>query len=202
MRSFTIKPSWRPTKIAENSALIFFPDWQQFNFRFWRNTVMHQKLISRLLPAACGLSRISYAYLTWVAMWDRFFRQRAFIGITRSCMHWYVRKNYLTWVHRYHTVFWLQVIFGWSCLGSRFFYGGGEGWFRKRVKKYFFSNLYPNKIYCINTTKHSCLCLEYRKPCKLYYYTTKYGLKRWKLFGKAKIAFSRSNWENPKIHLI
>ena len=30
-------------------------------------------------------------------MWDRFFRQRAYIGITRSRMHWYVRKNYLTW---------------------------------------------------------------------------------------------------------
>ena len=44
------------------------------------------------------LSHISYAYLTWVAMWDRFFRQRATIGLTRSCMHWYVRKNYLTWV--------------------------------------------------------------------------------------------------------
>ena len=40
----------------------------------------------------CGLSRISYAYLTWVAMWDKFYRQRAYIGITRSCMRWYVRK--------------------------------------------------------------------------------------------------------------
>ena len=29
-------------------------------------------------------------------MWDRFFRQRAYIGITRSRMRWYVRKNYLT----------------------------------------------------------------------------------------------------------
>ena len=44
-------------------------------------------------PATCGLSRISYAYLTWVAMWDRFFRQRAYIGITRSRMPWYVRKK-------------------------------------------------------------------------------------------------------------
>ena len=26
-------------------------------------------------------------------MWDRFFRQRAYIGITRSCMRWYVRKK-------------------------------------------------------------------------------------------------------------
>ena len=25
-------------------------------------------------------------------MWDRFFRQRAYIGITRSRMRWYVRK--------------------------------------------------------------------------------------------------------------
>ena len=37
--------------------------------------------------ASCGLSRISYAYLTWVAMWDRFFRPRAYIEITQSCMH-------------------------------------------------------------------------------------------------------------------
>ena len=27
------------------------------------------------------------------AMWDSFFRQRANIGITRSCMRWYVRKK-------------------------------------------------------------------------------------------------------------
>ena len=31
-------------------------------------------------------------------MWDRFFRQRAYIGTTRSRMRWYVRKNYLKWV--------------------------------------------------------------------------------------------------------
>ena len=31
-------------------------------------------------------------------MWDRFFRQRAYIGITRSVMRWYVRKKYLTWI--------------------------------------------------------------------------------------------------------
>ena len=42
------------------------------------------------------LSRISYAYLTWVAMWDRFFRQRAYMGITRSRMRWYVRKDFLS----------------------------------------------------------------------------------------------------------
>ena len=40
----------------------------------------------------CDLSRYSYAYLTWVAMWERFFQQRANIGITRSCMRWFVRK--------------------------------------------------------------------------------------------------------------
>ena len=34
-------------------------------------------------------------------MWDRFFRQRAYIGITRSCMRWYVRKNYLTRVKQW-----------------------------------------------------------------------------------------------------
>ena len=33
-------------------------------------------------------------------MWDRFFRQRAYIGITRSRMRWYVRKNYLMWKSR------------------------------------------------------------------------------------------------------
>ena len=60
---------------------------------------MRQKCYLTLATGrACGLSRISYAYLTWVAMWDRFFRQPAYIGITRSCMRWYVRKNYLTCV--------------------------------------------------------------------------------------------------------
>ena len=55
----------------------------------------------------CGLSRISYAYLTRVAMWDMFFfRQRANKGITRSCMHWYVRKKYLTWVKTMETPVW------------------------------------------------------------------------------------------------
>ena len=28
-------------------------------------------------------------------MWDRFFRERAYIGITRSHMRWYVRKKSL-----------------------------------------------------------------------------------------------------------
>ena len=32
-------------------------------------------------------------WVTWAAMWDRFFRQRAYIGITRSHMRWYVRKK-------------------------------------------------------------------------------------------------------------
>ena len=41
------------------------------------------------------LSHISYAYLTWVAMWDRYLRQQANIGITRSCMRWYVRNFFL-----------------------------------------------------------------------------------------------------------
>ena len=60
---------------------------------------MRQKCYLTLATAvACGLSRISYAYLTWVAIWDRFFRQRAYTGITRSRMRWYVRKKYLTWV--------------------------------------------------------------------------------------------------------
>ena len=86
--------------------LLKFQHWhfswlQQFNFRFWRNTVMRQKsgawVISHLLPAACSLSHISYAYFKWVAMLDRFFWQRAYIGITRSCIRWYVRKKFLTW---------------------------------------------------------------------------------------------------------
>ena len=39
-------------------------------------------------------------------MWDRFFRQRAYKGITRSCMRWYVRKNYLTWVKTTEILIW------------------------------------------------------------------------------------------------
>ena len=39
-----------------------------------------------------------YAYLTRMAMWDRLSQQRAYIGITRSCMRWYVRNNFLIWV--------------------------------------------------------------------------------------------------------
>ena len=37
---------------------------------------MRQKCYLTLATGACGLSRISYAYLTWVAMWDRFFQRR------------------------------------------------------------------------------------------------------------------------------
>ena len=74
--------------------IAFFPDWQQFNFHFRRNTVMRQKCYLVLATDWCVLSRISYDYLTLVAMWDRFFRQQAYIGITWSCMHWYVRKKY------------------------------------------------------------------------------------------------------------
>ena len=29
-------------------------------------------------------------------MWDRSFRQRAYIGLTRSRMRWYVRKDFIT----------------------------------------------------------------------------------------------------------
>ena len=32
-----------------------------------------------------------------IAMWDRFFRQRTYIGITLSCMPWYVRNFFLTY---------------------------------------------------------------------------------------------------------
>ena len=59
-----------------------------------------------LVPTSCGLSRIGYAYLTWVAMRDRFFRQRDYIGITQSCMHWYVKKNCLTWVKTTEITIW------------------------------------------------------------------------------------------------
>ena len=57
------------------------------------------------------LSRISYAYLTWVAMWDRCFQQRAYIGITRSWMRWYVRKKYLTWVKTTEILIWCVRIY-------------------------------------------------------------------------------------------
>ena len=50
---------------------------------------MRQKSYLTLATGACDNDR--YAYLIWVVMWDRFFRQRTYIGITRSCMHWYVR---------------------------------------------------------------------------------------------------------------
>ena len=49
---------------------------------------------------------ISYAYLTSVAMWDRFFQQRAYIGITRSCMRWYVRMNHLKLVKTMEISIW------------------------------------------------------------------------------------------------
>ena len=68
--------------------------------------------LSRISDRPCGLSRISYAYLTWVAMWDRFFRQRANIGVTRSCMRWYVRKDCLTWVIKTEILIWCAII--WS----------------------------------------------------------------------------------------
>ena len=41
----------------------------------------------------CSLSHINYANFAGVAKWDRFFRQPANIGITRSSMHWCVRKK-------------------------------------------------------------------------------------------------------------
>ena len=38
-------------------------------------------------------------------MWDRFLRQRAYIGITRSRMRWYVRKIFPTAsLHRDHSI--------------------------------------------------------------------------------------------------
>ena len=37
-------------------------------------------------------------------------------------------------------------------------------------------------LYCINTIKQPSLCLEYRKPDKLYNWTRKRGLKVRKLF--------------------
>ena len=69
---------------------------QQFNFHFPKeySHAPQMSLVGYLALAtdSCSLSRISYAYLTWVAMWARFFRQQGNIEITRSCMHWYVRK--------------------------------------------------------------------------------------------------------------
>ena len=75
--------------------IVFLTD-NNSTFVFERIQSCAKNAISHKQPAACGLSRISYAYLTWVAMWDRFFRQRAYIGITRSRMRWYVRKDFLT----------------------------------------------------------------------------------------------------------
>ena len=40
-------------------------------------------------------------------MWERFFQQRANIVITRSCMRWYVRKNFLIWAKTAETPIWL-----------------------------------------------------------------------------------------------
>ena len=39
------------------------------------------------------------------------FRQRAYIGITRSRMRWYVRKNYLKWVKTMEIQIWCAKIF-------------------------------------------------------------------------------------------
>ena len=68
--------------------------------------ICHMSFISHKQLAVCGLSRISYTYLKWVAMSDKYFRQRANIGITQSCMHWYVKKNFLTWVKTMETPIW------------------------------------------------------------------------------------------------
>ena len=52
---------------------------QQVNY--CKNTVMHLKclmyVISLYQPTSCNLSLISCACLTWVAILDRFFQQRA-----------------------------------------------------------------------------------------------------------------------------
>ena len=63
-----------------------------------------------------GNEACRYAYLTWVAMWDRFFRQRAYIWITRSRMLWYVRKAtrgrlliFGAWLYSFETEGWIVV---------------------------------------------------------------------------------------------
>ena len=50
-------------------------------------------------------------------MWDRFFRQQAYIGITRSRMRWYVRKatySRLLMRDNPHATFW-----GHDCIPSK-----------------------------------------------------------------------------------
>ena len=58
MRSFTFKPSWRLDLNRWKFNIEFFPDWQQFNFRFRRNTVMRQKCYLTLATSRVWL--ISY----------------------------------------------------------------------------------------------------------------------------------------------
>ena len=78
-------------KLLKISSLTFFLTVNNSTFVF-------EGIQSCAKNVACVLSHISIrprvAYLvlvslvTWVAMWDRFFRQRANTGTTRSCMRW------------------------------------------------------------------------------------------------------------------
>ena len=59
MHSFTFEPSLNQADLNRWKFNIdFFPDWQQFNFRFRKNTVMRQKF--HLALATGHLWLISY----------------------------------------------------------------------------------------------------------------------------------------------
>ena len=62
---------------------------------------MRQKCYLTLATSHVWLISFSNAYLTWVAMWDRYFPTASLHRITLSRMRWYVRKNYLRWVKQW-----------------------------------------------------------------------------------------------------
>ena len=74
---------------------------QQFNFRFRKEYSHAPKNVACRLSCISDRPHVAYlvlvkAHFTLLAMWDRFCQRRATIGVTQSCMHWCVRKKYLT----------------------------------------------------------------------------------------------------------
>ena len=87
-----------PTLIVEIFNIRIFPECLNV---INNSTFVSKSIQSSAKIVACCISnnpRLAYLVLGTVAMCDSFFQQRANIGIIRSCMRWYVRKNYLTWV--------------------------------------------------------------------------------------------------------
>ena len=96
--------------------------------KFQHSTFIFEGIQSCAKNVVCGLSRISnrrrVAYLLLVTLLfdigsdvGQIFQQRANIGITRSCMRWYVRKNYLTWVKTTEIPIWcVWNVFLWKCV--------------------------------------------------------------------------------------